>query len=266
MQASGPTSPARDTAAATGSSPGGAPSYPGRRRDPLTYWLIVAVFAVILLFLAGVLSALMFGVFNISGAPRTAVERDLRIYGAQAQSGKATSHTVAQYVAVLVRAGELSKAQTTLDQAFASIKADRSYLFAEQAQLYNTQSRYADAVKAADKAMSEANGELAAIKKKNLANKRAENAGAVLPDSYATAALAKATALISLKNVKDAIKAYDAYLVASPTDADVLVARAEAKTTIGDKAGAASDYRAALKFIPDYQAALDGLKKIGASK
>ena len=45
-----------------------------------------------------------------------------------------------------------------------------------------------------------------------------------------------------------------------------LVTRASAKVQLGDKKGAAADYRAALKYIPDYQPALDGLKQIGAAR
>ena len=42
--------------------------------------------------------------------------------------------------------------------------------------------------------------------------------------------------------------------------------RATAKMQVGDKKGAEADYRAALKYIPDYQPALDGLKQIGAAQ
>ena len=42
--------------------------------------------------------------------------------------------------------------------------------------------------------------------------------------------------------------------------------RAQAKAKVGDKQGAANDYRAALKYIPDFQPALDGLKQIGVAQ
>jgi len=244
---------------------GGGP-YPQRSRDPVTRWLIVTIFMLIALGLAAVLSALAFGMFNISGAPRTQVERDLAYYDAQIQSGKVNNQTVALYVDTLVRAGQLSKAQATLDQALKTAKSDRSYLFAEQAELSLASKKYEAALKSADKAMAEAKKELEAFKKRNLENKRKENAGAVMPDSYTAAALAKATALVALKDHARAIKVYDAYLKIAPTDSDILVLRAESRVVTGDKKGAEGDYRAALKFIPDYQPALDGLNEIGASQ
>jgi tetratricopeptide (TPR) repeat protein len=114
--------------------------------------------------------------------------------------------------------------------------------------------------------MTEAEKELKAYQDRNVANKRTREAGAQMPDSYTSGALAKALALMQQEKYADAIKAYDAYLKISPIDSDLLVLRAEAKIKNGDKNGAADDYRTALKYIPDYQPALDGLKQIGASK
>ena len=59
---------------------------------------------------------------------------------------------------------------------------------------------------------------------------------------------------------------FDVYLKEQPTAADVLVKRGTTKVEVGDEKGAEADFRAALKFIPDYQPALDGLEQIGASK
>ena len=87
-----------------------------------------------------------------------------------------------------------------------------------------------------------------------------------MPASYQTAALAKAAALITTKDYAGAIKVYDIYLADQPVDSDVLVQRATAKIQVGDKKGAEADFRAALKYIPDYQPALDGLKQIGATQ
>ena len=234
--------------------------------DPLVRWLLIAIFGVVILTLAGVVSALVFGLFNTTGAPRTEVERELVYLSAQVQSGKANSQSFALYVDALVRAGQLAKAKQALDTALQTAKTDRSYLLAEQAKLNLTDKQYQATVKSADLAMAEAQKELKAYVAKNIAANRAPYAGAVIPDSYSTAALAKASALAALHDYAGAIKAYDAYLKISSTDSDVLVLRAQLKVQTGDKTGAAADYRTALKYIPDYQPALDGLKQIGASK
>ena len=237
-----------------------------RTRDPLVQWLTIGILIVLILWLAAVVSAFVFGMFNISGAPRTQVERDLAYYSAIIQSGKGTSQTFASYADALVRAGQLSKASDVLTQGLNTAKTDRSYLYAEQAQLYLTEKQYQSAVSVADTAMAEAQKEHKAA----IASAAARNITAaalnVLPDSYGTAALAKAGALVALKDYAGAVKAFDVDLTFDPTSSDVLVARGLAKAHLGNNAGAAADFRAALKFIPDYQPALDGLKQIGASR
>jgi len=229
-------------------------------------WLGIAIFVIVALALAAGLSALAFGLFDPSGAPRTQVERDLAFYGEKIQTGKVNSATTAAYVDALVRAGQLAKATDTLERALQIAKSDKSYLLAEQAKIDFTNKRYEDATESATEAMKEAEKELQAFKKRNKAANRVESAGAVMPQSYSTAALTKADSLVALNKTADAIKAYDAYLKDAPTDSDVFVMRAQAKSKVGDTKGAEKDYRAALKFIPDYQPALDGLKQIGASK
>jgi tetratricopeptide (TPR) repeat protein len=114
--------------------------------------------------------------------------------------------------------------------------------------------------------MNEAQAELKAFEDINVQMNRRREAGAQMPDSYTQAALVKAQALVAIKNYPDAVKAFDAYLKVSPTDSDLLVQRGLLKAQLGDKKGAAADFRAALTYIPDYQPALDGLKQIGATR
>ena len=244
----------------------GKPPAPRRVNDPVTRWLTIGIFAVIVLALATVVSALFFGVVNPSGPPRTEVEQQLLNYSADVDSGKADTQTFAKYADALIQAGQYSKAQSTLDVALKSAKTDKSYLYAEQAELYFATKRYQDTVTTADKAITEANAEITLFKRANKAANRTEDAGLHTPDSYGQAAFVKASALVSLKRPQDAIAAYDEYLKVSPNDSDVLVLRGDLKAQAGDTAGAQKDYRAALTFVPDYQPALDGLAKIGASK
>ena len=239
---------------------------PQRTADPVTRWLTFVILGLIILALAGVVSAVVFGVINPGGPPRTASERDIDYFSGLVQSGKADSKAYAQYVDTLIRAGQLSKAEQALDRAMQTAKKDKSYLYAEQAQLRLVQKDYQGTATAADTAMAEAQKELKAFMAANVAANRRADAGATMPDSYSTAALAKASALIASKDYANAIKAYDTYLKVQPIDSDVLVERGFAKAQVGDKTGAAADYRAALKYIPDYQPALDGLKQIGAAK
>jgi len=277
MQDSGPVSPVDEATTSNVPSdkkksknkkgaPAKGPQRPPHTPDPVVRWLTLAIAAVVILWAVGMLSALVFGLLSPPKAPRTAAERDLMALTATVQSGKANTQTYSQYVSTLINAGQLSKAQQSLDEALKIAKKDKSYLYAQQADLALARKDYKGTVAAADKAMAEATNELKAFMANNVKNNRAKLAGAVIPTSYGEAALAKAEALVATKDYAGSIKAFDLYLKASPTDADIFVQRAQSKIQTGDKKGAAADFREALKFIPDFQPALDGLKQIGASK
>jgi len=239
---------------------------PVRAKDPVAQWLTLAIALVVVFFLVGVLSAMMFGLLSPSPVPRTSVERDLMTMTAAVEGGKANSETYAQYVGVLISAGQLNKAQQSLERALKTAKTGRSYLYAQQAQLLMVQKDYKGAAKVAGQAMAEAEAELKAFQDENVKNNRKANAGTGMPKSYSTAALIEAEALVASKDFAGAVKAFDLYITKQPTDSDVLVQRALAKIEVADKKGAEADFREALKYIPDYQPALDGLKQIGAAQ
>ncbi len=99
-----------------------------------------------------------------------------------------------------------------------------------------------------------------AVKKRD----SAEMKGEPINENFWTALLIKAESQVELGDTKAALKSLDEYIEGKPTAADVLVRRADLLAETGDKKGAERDYRAALKFIPDDEAALAGLEKIGA--
>ena len=273
MQESGPKlpkadGPSRGSKARTARNAAAGTPAAGYRRtsDPVAKWLTLSIFVIAILWLAGVLSAVMFGMINPSGPPQTATERDLNYYTSLTQAGTANSEVYARYVDTLIRANQLFRAQQALDKALAAAKKDRSYLYAEQARLSLAKKDYNGTISAADKAISEATKELKEFMQANVKANRVAAAGARMPEAYSTASLAKAEALVNLEDYAQAIKAYDVYLKVNPTDSDILVERGSLKVRVGDKKGAEADYRAAMKFIPDYQPALDGLKKIGAAQ
>jgi tetratricopeptide (TPR) repeat protein len=282
MQESGPMSPidegpdqspsaseARENDAFAGeASPSGTAPAPRPRRaaDPVAQWIMIAIAFVVVFWLVGILSAMMFGLLAPAKAPRTSTERDLAILSATVDSGKANTQTYSQYISTLISAGQLAKAQQALDTALQTAKTDKSYLYARQTDLLLAKKDYQGTVTEADKAMAEAKKEVKAVMAANVAANRAANAGVRTPASYTDAALDKAEALIASKDYKGAIKAYDLYLAEQPIDSDILVQRAQAKIQVGDNKGAEADFRKALTYVPDLKPALDGLKQIGAAK
>ena len=186
-----------------------------RKSDPVVRWLVVVIALVLVIWLAAIVSAMVFGL--LTPIQRRAPPPSVPFWTPRpsSRSGKADAKTYALYVGVLLDAGQLSKAQTALDQALKTAKTDRSYLYARQAQLLSPQKDYKGAVTAADKAMAEAKKELKSLMDENVKANRKASAGAVLPTSYGDAALIKAEALLASEDYNGAIKVFDVYLKGS---------------------------------------------------
>jgi Flp pilus assembly protein TadD len=230
----------------------------------MTQWFMVAIAGTIILWLVGIISALLFGLITPPVAPRTALERAVNVYGAQVRAGSSDSQIWAAYIGSLIDAGQRAQARATIDAGLRSSMQNKSVILEMYARLQFVSNDYAGCIKTCDQVMSLARTELADRNALYVASGIKQSG--VLPTSYNDAVLLKANAQSRIGDYKGAVKTYDAYLVLAPTDSDVMVLRAAAKVKIGDRTGAEKDYRQALKYIPDYQPALDGLKKIGVSR
>jgi tetratricopeptide (TPR) repeat protein len=233
--------------------------------DPGIRRLVIALLGVVALFLAAIASALVFGFFSPAGAPRTLLEKNLRVYGSEVDAGGADAATWASYIGALIDAGQLSEARTVLNKALDSAKADRSLILLQQARLEYALKNYAASVDAAEAARLEAEKEQAARVAALTAKGITQAASKSLPLTWLPAVHQKADALVQLGRNAEAIEAYTLYLKESPTDAAILFARGELELKTGDSAAAEADFREALRFIPDYQEALDALEKMGAA-
>lgn len=233
--------------------------------DPVVRWLLIALLGVIVFFLVAGISALAFGLFGPPRAPRTLLERDLGTYGALVKAGQADARTTASYAGALIDSGQLSEARNVLEEALATAGSDTSYLLLQQARLEYASKDWERSAETAGKARETADAELKA--------RLAELAGKGIkpkieterPGSWLLAAHLEGDAFAEAGDAASAVAAYDRYLTVSPVDSDILVARGLLKADSGDKAGAESDFRQALKYIPEYQPALDALEGIGVS-
>ena len=223
---------------------------------------------VIILWLAGVLSAIVFGLINASvrRAPRPSATSLL--HEATVQSGKADSQTYARLRRhTHPRGPALQGAGRALDQALRTAKTDKSYLSREQAQLLGprrtTRAPSQPPTRPWPRPRRNSRRSWTGTCKAN----RKASAGAVMPDFVHDRGTGQGRgAAWRPRTTRGRSRRSTSTSKMQPTDSDVLVTRAAAKVKVGDKKGAAADYRAALKYIPDYQPALDGLKQIGASK
>lgn len=75
--------------------------------------------------------------------------------------------------------------------------------------------------------------------------------------------LALARIDMGAKDYRHAVENLQAALKVDPNAADTLTMLGDAQAGAGQKDAAIVSYKQALKFVPDYQAALDGLKRVG---
>jgi tetratricopeptide (TPR) repeat protein len=224
-------------------------------QDPVVRVMAWAAALIVLLCLAGVVSMLYFGMLDRNPIPRTMVERNVLVAEQAYSAGPVTAQEVLDYVTALSAAGRYETAQEVIDRTNSKVDQPGGEIIFAQAGLMlarkdmGAYSRYrgADAIRA---------GYDAKIKKGALA------ATARISSFYAGADLIKATACERMGDSKRALELYDAYLKAVPTDVSALVNRANLRIAAGDAAGAKADFSAALRYVPDNQEALDGLKRI----
>ena len=248
--------------------PAKAPAVPKKRKasmfdDPMVRMMAWIAGGLVVLYAAGMIAAVFFGVIG-SPAPRTAMERDIYTNEAAINEGSKDPVIWAEYVAALMRDGQLAKAQVFIDRGLKTVDQSRGAdLTIQQARLYILKKDYQSAIKTVDEA-------LAIIQKKydfEMTKKDPTESRAFgLDKNYYEAVLIKAGAYRALGDNANALTAFSLYLKNNSGDVDVLIDRARLRVKMGDKAGAITDYKAALSFIPDDKRALTELQQIGASK
>jgi len=244
-----------------------APAKRGMFRDPVVRVMTYIAIGLVIVFLATAVGALVTGVLTPSGArgPRTAAERELLLATAVLQAQGSVGEAWAPYIDALVATGDLGAARVALSRARASaVSTVVPDLDLAEARLLRAQKRYAQAAKAADKAMEGYVAEQAARLAALETSLTVEQKG--IAEDYYNAALVKAYAYVELRRWKAAVGMFDVYIKQHPTAADILVDRGNAKLDMEDNAGAEKDFREALRFVPYDKEAKAGLKRIGVAQ
>ncbi len=233
-------------------------------RDPVTRYLLWAVYAGLILFLVGIVFALWFGVID-PPAPRTLEERRLALLEKATETRPQNPETWAELVSVLIATRQYARAGSVVEEGK---KATRNapLLLAAEASLAAARGRDEQAMVLANRAIEAARKE----RDKELANLQ-EKGIAVAPrdipaPALIAAALVRGEVAARTGNWQVAVEAYTAALEADPRMGDVLISRGDAHAELGDLTAAEADYRAALQYLPESEAALDGLKKIGVQE
>lgn len=231
--------------------------------DPIVKWLSIGLGVVIVLFLSTILSALWLGILG-SDVPKTALDRDLQAYSYQTESGSTDPAVWRGYVSALVDSGQLSKAQQVVELGLEVVdnRAGQDMQFA-QTQVYYSSGKYQQAVDEATAAMKALNAYHEAQLK---VEKSPESKGEPISENYWGILYLRARSYMALGEWDKALEDWDTYLDERGGASDSYVLRGDVKAELGDAEGAEADYRTALKFIEDYQPALEGLEKLGVKE
>ena len=224
--------------------------------DLVSAWLLRVALALIIVVLATSASLVIFFV-TAEKAPRTAVERDV----------------AAAEIAVRERAGDPGAWQTL---AYAYVRAERfddavevsrrgrtataaKVLLLSEADALRSAGRHNDAIAVYDEAVTALSQEESAAA---VARKRQGIAASAPNASLVTAFYGRALSRSETGDVKGAIADVKRALEFGPQQSSLLTSLGQLYEKTGETAKAKAAYREALRFIPDYPAALLGLKRL----
>jgi tetratricopeptide (TPR) repeat protein len=255
----------RPTGAQATSAPARTAAPAKKRRsalsDPVIYWMLVGFVAIVILWVAAISSAIVFGLLN-PPAPRTYVERQLYLLDGVVRTTPGSTKAWADYASALIAAKQYSKASQVIERGLKTAP-EKSLITVQKAKLALAKGQKDKALTIAEEAAKLAREErevdsrmLAGTgSKSRLAPKGLPGALVIIGDIRA-----------ERKEWEAVVKTWTEYLTIEPTDCAALVDRARAYVELGKDKKAEKDYRQALKFIPDMPEALAGLKAIGASE
>lgn len=227
-----------------------------------------AAAAVVVLYLLTVISALFFGFINPS-APRTFSEREVAAWESVTRSldASATADQWQSYAVALIDDGQLQRAQQVIDQVNSNPAIDQSrganMLFCT-ALVQSAQGRQDEALESYMEVMTLTYE--AYEQELESGNSPSWAIAEGVHDNYYLSATDRAAIYRDQERWVEGIEMLDLFLEGQPRSAGILVDRAYLKVQAGDLEGAEADYREALRFVPDFDEALEGLEEIGVGE
>lgn len=231
-------------------------------KDPVASWLTLAIVSVVILLLLGVLYALLAGYFG-SATPRTLVESQLTTLQDSAKAYPGSGPARQAYILALEAAGQSDAAMKEYKKALSETKGiDKTAVYAAGITLLFDKKDYKGTIALAKTAIADDD----AARKAVIADMLKKDA--IVTDAQfdqkhrITILLTSARASGALGDWKAAEEQLTRALELDPQASDLYVIRASAYEQLEQRDKAIADYKAALAYIPDYQPALDGLKRL----
>lgn len=247
-------------------TPAEAPRAQKRRKssmfdDPVVRVMTWIAIGMVMLFLSGILGALMFGLIG-NNVPRTAVERRLVELEAILGANPKDTEVHAKYIAVLVSAGRYSDANDAIKKAFKETdQTAGADITIAQAKLFLARKDYKNALAKADEAKKIIQKNYDEEMKSDKLPNRSKAFG--MNKNFGEASLVMARVYLAQGDTEKAIKEYDEFLKLDTRASDIFIERGNAYAKLGKTAEAKADYETALKYDPTNADALAGLKQIG---
>jgi tetratricopeptide (TPR) repeat protein len=239
---------------------------PTRSGDAVSATLKIAIGVVVAAVVAGIAIAGVALYFKPTG-PRTMVERQIAVTEQAVRLTPANPPAWRDLVSAYIASGDYAGARDAIARGKRAL-GDPSDMIAQEARVALLQGRSDEALRLADEAIKAA--EKARDAKANELHEKAviPAVGQLSSPAALTAQLVRADVFLLRRQWDAAATAYTKALEEDPQMADVLTLRGEAYLEAGEFALAKADFQAALRFVPDYAPALDGLAQAqeGASK
>jgi tetratricopeptide (TPR) repeat protein len=259
----------------TGLGGDAVPSVTGRRPsmwdDRRVRTLAIVATVIAILYLATIVSLLYYGFLGGTGGPRSALERDVMVAESivRSEEASATAEQWQDYVSALIADSQYATAQRVISEVNANGLVDQS----RGANMLYCAARLQRAQGSPEQALDTFTEVMAVTDEAFRAElERPDDGGpnwAVAEGrhgNYYLSALAKAAIHEELGQWDGAIEMLDIFLEGNPLAAGVIADRGRMKAQAGDIAGAEADYREALRYVPDLEDALQGLRDIGVDE
>lgn len=231
--------------------------------DPVAWWLKIAIFLLVVTGIIGVLYALVIGLINPS-TPRTATEAKLIVLQNAVKTVPASGAARRDYALALAATGQPDKAMAEIARGKKDLKGlDKTEVYIAQLSILFDQKKYAEVIKVAQEATTYDQAARAAIIKQ-YAKPNVKFGDADLPQEAAIQILVfDARAKGATQDWNGAIASLTAAVKRDTQASDLYYMRGSAYQKLGDKAKARADYTTALKYVPGYAPAEQGLKQLG---
>jgi len=234
--------------------------------DPYIRTLFGIAALVVIGALLTVIFAYLHGVIRLDDSQATNIEEFTVISSVAYADEEGTVGALSQLAIAQIDAGQYIDAERTIQEAFALGTPDeernQGALFAS-AVLAHNQGDHEQAIELYEEVMDRLFTDWTRVYESEEDPNWARAFG--LHENYYESAVALSFLYAERGDYDDQIQMLDVAMVGMPTNADLFLWRGQAKLAQGDNAGAIEDFNEALRFIPDDEAALQGLEEAGGA-